>query len=171
MVSQGRGQLGLAFLVAALIMMPILVFAYDPPPAADVASVGVLPTSSGSVAPTTPPPDGPATSSPDGPAAPSPDGPAILGIDGLGDGRPLHGAAQIYAYVHGDVGGILFRIEGPRAGFSYVADEYPYLLDPHDPPRGGWDTAFVPDGEYTLTATSIVDPDLWKSAQFIVRNG
>ena len=153
MGSQGRGQLGLAFLVAALVMMPILVFAYDPPPVTVTPSVGVSPTPSVSVAPT-----------------PPPDGPAILEIDGVGDGRPLRGSAQIYAFVQGDVGGILFHVEGAKAEFSYVADEYPYLLDPHDPPRGGWDTTYVPNGEYKLTATSIADPDLWRSVQFIVRN-
>jgi hypothetical protein len=152
--SQGRGQLGLTFLVAALVLMPILVFSYDQPRAADATSAGILPTLATPAAPTTPPPDGP----------------AILDIKGVGDGRPLRGSVQIYAFTQGELGGIVFHVEGDNAEFSWLAERTPYLLDPHYPSRGGWDTTYVPNGDYTLTATSVTFPEVWKSVQFIVRN-
>lgn len=152
--SQDRGRLGLVFLVAALVLMPVLVFSYNPssgsgPTVVKVASVPPQPTAG--------------TSRPPG-------APAIVAIVGVGSGLPLRGSTQIYAYAEGNVGGVLFRVDGEHVTFFYLAERAPYLLDPHEPKRGVWDTAFVPNGEYTLTATSTADPSAWRAVRFIVRN-
>lgn len=141
------------FLVAAVLLMPVLVFTYDPKP--DTAAVTAE----------TPPAPPPAAST-----TPPPAGVAIVKLEGVGDGFPLRGTALIYAFVQGDVGGVRFSVVGPTVSFSYVARNAPYLLDPHEPRRGNWDTRFVPNGEYTLTASSVTYPSVSRSVRFVVRN-
>jgi hypothetical protein len=140
------------FLGAALLLMPVLVFTYDPGP--DTPTVTARPLPAPSAASTTR----------------HPDGVAIIRLEGVGEGFPLRGSVQIYAFVQGDVGGVRFSVEGPTVSFSYVARNAPYLLDPHEPRLGSWDTTFVPNGEYTLTASSVAYPGASRSVRFVVRN-
>lgn len=154
MDSQDGGRLGLVFLAAALVLMPVLVFSYNPPAGSAAAVVNV------STVPSQPPPG----------ALRLPGAPAIVAIDGVGSGLPLRGSIRIYAFTEGNVGGVLFRVDGENVSFFYLAGRAPYLLDPHEPKLGGWDTTFVPNGEYMLTATSTADPSAWKSVRIIVHN-
>jgi hypothetical protein len=172
------GWLGLFFFVSALIMMPLLVFTYDAPKrsvhsaspdaAPDAgASAGDRAHASASASASASAPVGASIGALA--AGEQPPSGEIHGFTGL-DGRPLRGVVRIGIQYSGSVGRVRYDVRDDKPRFRYVAAGPPYLLDPHDPKIDGWDTNFLPDGEYTITATAEADPRIRHDARLIIQN-
>lgn len=140
-----RGYLGLMLFIAALVLMPLLVFDYhrqteakaddnEPAPAAS-ASVVASPVDAGA---------------PERVLATPSELPKIVRFQGVEDGKSISGDVQITLVTIGDVGAINYTLSKYNGNWS--ARTAPYLFAPHSM---GWRTTVVPNGEYTLTATPI----------------
>lgn len=142
--------------MAALVLMPILVFEYNSQASRDEATnrdePGPRPAAAVS-----------------GTESPEPDTIAILGFDGIKPGETVEGFKNITLKTRGGVGVISYQLtaEGSTYQYSETATTPPYLFAPHGT---GWDTRWVSDGTYTLRAQPVRGDVESKTITFVVRN-
>ncbi|MCK9897028.1 hypothetical protein [Frankia sp. AgB32] len=157
MDSLRRGWIGLALFLAALVLMPILVYGYD---RSNSPGGGADPVSVGAPAPT-------ATIDPLGAlASPAPTD-AGLAFTGIRKDETIEGFRQIQIESERYSGSIEYVLNGPISPFLTVVGRAPYIFSPQ---VGGWQTTAVPNGQYTLTAIPTEIANAAISVSFTVSN-
>jgi hypothetical protein len=152
-----RGWIGLALFSAALVLMPVLVFAYDKHASVDRASG----TASLQTAAHTPLVD------PLGPAVSPPPTGVGLSFAGVRNGETIFGFRRIQVESNSYGGPLEYVLNGPIPPYQLALSRPPYLFSPQ---TGGWLTTAVPNGLYTLTAIPTEVANAQISITFTVSN-
>ncbi len=157
MDSLRRGWIGLVLFLAALVLMPILVYQYD---RSDVAGRGSDAVSVNAPTPT-------ATVDPLGPMdSPTPVDAGLI-FTGIREDETIYGFRQIQIESERYSGSIEYVLNGPISPFLTVVGRAPYIFSPQD---RGWQTSAVPNGQYTLTAIPTEIANAAISVSFTVSN-
>ncbi|CAO5239654.1 hypothetical protein [Frankia sp. AgKG'84/4] len=157
MDSLRRGWIGLVLFLAALVLMPVLVYGYG---RSDVAGRGSDALSVDAPAPT-------ATVDPLGPMASTAPVDAGLTFTGIREDETIYGFRQIQIESERYSGSIEYVLNGPISPFLTVVGRAPYIFSPQD---RGWQTTAVPNGQYTLTAIPTEVANAAISISFTVSN-
>lgn len=151
-----QGWVGLVLFCAALVLMPALVFGYDKGASRDDE---VRASPSPTAATTMPLPVGTGIL-----PAPRP----VLAFAGIQTGQPIAGFRRIEINSLSYTGPLNWVLNGPIEPYQISLAQPPYIFAPG--PDQGWQTDQVPNGQYTLTAIPIREPDMAISVSFTVSN-